>query len=503
VLLNEAIDLQHDLADAHFQLGKLREQRGQRADAADCHEMALHFDAGHVPARRALAGLQQALGDHAEAAAHFRKLIDLDARDPAAHGNLCLALYELGAYEEARSHGERAVALDPRMAEAHHNLGLVLSALGEPAPAVAHFRRALDIKPLAAIAAGLGHALRDLGQIDQAIAAYDRALRLTPGYGDAVSNRAQAYLLKEDYRPGWEQYEKRFEASGTAVRDFGLPRWNGEPLTGKTILVHAEQGLGDEIMFMSCLPDLVERAERVVIECSQRLAALVRRSFPRAIVHGGSKEDPSDWIAQLGPVHCQLPIGSLPRWFRPERAAFPTAGGYLRPDPRTVSGWRSRLELGGKPAVGLSWRGGTPKTRARLRSMTLEHLTPVLRPDVVWVSLQHGTDCAELSGPAAVIRNFAGVTEDLDQLAALICALDLVVTVDNTNLHLSGALGRPAWAMLPASAEWRYGCGGATMPWYPSVRLLRQGADWRWQPVIEQLGAELAEYIGHTGTRSS
>jgi tetratricopeptide (TPR) repeat protein len=495
-LLREAIEFKHDLAEAHFRLGKIHEQRGELEDAADCHELAVHFEPGHVRARFALAGLHKTQGRHAVAAEHYRRVIEHHPEDAAAHCNLCFALYEAAEYSEARARGERAIELDPRLAEAHHNLGLVLMATGEPAQAARCFRRALELKPLAEVAAGLAHAYRDLGRLDEAIAAYDRALRLAPGFGDAVINRAYAFLLKGDFGAGWAEYEHRFAATRTGIRDFGLPRWEGEPLHGKTILVHAEQGMGDEIMFASCLPDLIAVAGRVVIECSDRLEALFRRSFPQAMVHGGKKEDPVDWLAQFPPVHCQVPVGSLPRWFRSGRAAFSRAAGYLRADAPRVREWRARIgAAAGKPVIGLSWRGGTAKTRSHLRSVPLEALHGLLRPEFVFVSLQHGVVPSELQAPVAVIRSFPGVTENLDELAALIGALDLVVSVDNTNVHLAGALGRPVWVLLSPSPEWRYGLSGEAVPWYPSARAFRREQGQGWDAVVARLEPELERLL--------
>jgi tetratricopeptide (TPR) repeat protein len=490
--LREAIDLQHDLAQAHFQLGALHERRGELEDAADCHQLAVHFDPTLAAAHFALAGLHKGQGRYSDAAGHYRRVIEHDPGNVAAHCNLCLALYENAEYPLARTHGERALEIDPRLPEAHHNLGLVLMATGNPVQAAQHFRRALKAKPRAEIASALGHAWRDMGRLDDAVASYERAVALTPGFGDAVINRAYAYLLKPDYKTGWDEYEKRFVATGTKCREFGLPRWNGEPLRDKTILVHAEQGLGDEIMFATCLPDLVASAGRVVIECSNRLEALFRRSFPQATVHGGKKEDPPDWVARHAPIDYQIPIGSLPRHFRSEVAAFPGTGGYLKADPLRVREWRERVGAPERrPAIGLSWRGGTPKTRSLLRSVPLDELGPLLRLELDFISLQHGEVPAELGRQAAPIRSFPVVTEDLDELAALVCALDLIVSVDNTNVHLAGALGRPVWVLLAPSPEWRYGLNGDTMPWYPSARLFRRDHGEAWGAVLARLVREL------------
>jgi hypothetical protein len=440
--------------------------------------------------------MRKSQGRHDLAAEHYAKIIELSPEDSAAHTNLCLALYETAAYDRARHHGERAIEIDPKLPEAHHNLGLVLREVGEPARAVQHFKRALELKPRAEMAAGLAHAYRDLGRLNEAIASYDRALRLKQDLGDAVINRAYAYLLKEDYGVGWAEYEGRFSATGTKVREFGLPRWNGEPLRGKTILVHAEQGLGDEIMFASCLPDLIAQADRVIIECSDRLEPLFRRSFPQAVVHGGKKEDPTDWVMQYDPVHWQLPIGSLPRWFRLDRAGFPRKGGYLKADSGDIDKWRTQLGVKNRRVIGLSWRGGTAKTRSHMRSVPLQLLVPLLGHDEVFVSLQHGMEAGELDAAGGRIRTFSDATENIDHLAALVAALDLVVSVDNTNVHVAGALDRPVWVLVAASPEWRYGLSGETMPWYPSAKLFRQGTDRRWEPVIERLAGALDDLRG-------
>ena len=499
-LLGEALDRVHDLAEAHFQMGELHGRRGEPEDAADCYELAVHFDPGHVPAHYALAALHKSQGRHTQAAEHYKRIVESSPRDAAAHTNLCFALYEMAAYEEAREHGERALAISPKLPEAHHNLGLVLREIGEPARAVRHFQKALELAPRAEMAAGLAHAYRDLGRLNEAIASYDRALRLKPGLGDAAINRAYACLLKEDFADGWAQYESRFAATGTKERDFGLPRWQGEALEGKTVLVYAEQGLGDEIMFASCLPELLARAQRVILECSDRLAPLFQRSFPQAIVHGGKKEDPEGWVGQHTPIHYQVPIGSLPRWLRPERSAFDRSAVYLHADRAVANDFRMQLAAGHKPVIGLSWRGGTPKTRSHLRSLPLELLTPLLKEDALFVSLQHGVGSSELAG-AAALRTFPAATDDLDRLAALISALDLVVSVDNTNVQLAGALGRPVWVLLSASPEWRYGSRGETMPWYPSAKLFRQGGDRRWEPVIRQLMTAFSEWIERSQAR--
>ena len=495
--LRAAIGSKHDLAEAHFLQGTIHERRDELDDAADCFRLAVHFDPRLKPAHFALASLFKKCGRLAEAAEQYRRVIEQDPNDVAAHCNLGHALHEMAEYAQAVVHAERALAIEPDLPEAHHNLGIALTALGRAAQAVPHIRRALEKEPRAEMAAALGHAYRDLGRLADAIASYDRALELTPECGDAIANRAYTFLLKGDYATGWIEYEKRFTATASGTRDFGLPRWNGEPLRDRTILVHAEQGVGDEIMFASCLPDLVSAAGRVVIECSKRLEPLFRRAFPGTFVHGGRKEDGADWLREVERPDFQISIGGLPRFFRGAAEAFPQHAGYLQADPDRTEYWAGNLRrMGSGLKAGLSWRGGTPKTRSPLRSIAPAVLAPLLaQPGVTFISLQHGADAGELGRypGAAPVHTIDGLTEDFDALAGMICALDLVISVDNTNVHLAGALGRPVWVLLSASPEWRYGAGGEVMAWYPSARLFRQSRPCEWEPVVARVAAELAK----------
>jgi tetratricopeptide (TPR) repeat protein len=416
-------------------------------------------------------------------------------RDPVARSNLCSALNVLGRYEEARREGEQARRLAPGLAAAHHNFGLALLGLGRAEEAERALRRARQLAPaLAQVSSALGHALRDQGRFDDALAAYDAALRIDPEFGDAIINRAQLLLLRGDYARGWQAHEQRFEALGAASRaQEGVTPWRGESLAGRTILVHGEQGVGDEVMYASCIPDLAAKAGQVLFQCSDRLAPLFARSFEGVQVRaagaarrrGGPRPD------------LQVDIGSLPRFLRACAEDFPTRASWLVPDPGRVERWRGRLSgLGGRARVGISWRGGAPATRGPLRSVPLDELEPLLRLDgVEFVSLQHpvpGAPEDEQDRIDALGVHQFDATEDLDELAALICALDLVVSVDNSNVHLAGALGQDAWVLLPRSPDWRYGWSGEMMPWYASLRLWRKAPREGWPDVIRRVADELS-----------
>lgn len=438
-------------------------------------------------------------GPHADAVedavSRWQSAVDANPRDAVARSNLCSALNAQGLHEPARREGLEARRLAPGLAAAHHNFGLALLGLGRAEEAERALRSARKLAPeLPQIVSALGHALRDQGRFDEALAAYDESLKLDPEFGDALINRAQLLLLRGDFTRGWPAYEQRFEALGASSRSHSrTARWRGEPLAGRTILVHGEQGVGDEVMYASCIPDLAAQAGQVVLRCSDRLAPLFARSFERVQVRGARGARGGEPRPDF-----QADIGSLPRYLRASPDDFPARRSWLVPDAGRVESWRSRLAaLGGRARVGISWRAGAPATRGPLRSIALGELERLLRlPGFEFVSLQHPNPGMPEEEPDQVealgIHGFAAVTENLDELAALICALDLVISVDNSNVHLAGALGRETWALLPPSPDWRYGWRGDTMLWYESVRLWRRGPRERWRDVVARVAEALA-----------
>jgi tetratricopeptide (TPR) repeat protein len=529
-------------ADAHRRLAELAFGVGDFEAAIDGFALALHYRPGETDAMIGYAGALRASGDAAAAERVCREAIDIEPSSPAARlelaatlkaqdrvteaigeyrvalamqpgnpGLLCnlgLALHQAGEYAEAAAILRRALAEQPDLAEAHHNLGLVLRECGDIEGAIAEFDAAMSVRPQLASRSARAHALRDAGRIDVALAEYDAILAAHPDYGDAVLNRAHALLMCGDYARGWDAYEHRFAAGKVAPRLFALPQWQGGPAAGKRILVAGEQGLGDEIMFASCVPDLIAREGGCVVECNIRLAALFARSFA-VPVHGGTKQDADGWLSEFPQLGWQVPAGSLPRVFRRDAAAFarqPAA--YLRADPQRVAVWRERYAaLGAGSKIGIAWRGGNPQTRGGLRSMELAGLAPLIGiPGVHWISLQHGGVDAEIEGLrrncGTGVAAWPGTGADIDELAAMIAALDRVVTIDNTTAHLAGALGVPVWILLARGADWRYGTGDTHMPWYPHARLFRQRASTLgWAAVVAAAAAALRDETGGAGAQ--
>ncbi len=499
-----AIEARHDDARAYDYLGLSHLKQDHLEDAADCFVMATHFRPEYPEAFYHLALVAQRRGAHRDAVASLERATALRQDYADAHNALGASLLELGDVERAAAEFEQAIAAQPDFAFAHNNLGYVLLRdLGDYERGIAHIETALRLAPHDPGAwCNYTMSLSHQGRLDEAIVICDRLLAARPDMHEARLNRALAALRLGRFAEAWPDYEARkLVRSNYIPRAFPFTEWRGEALVGKTILAYAEQGLGDEIMFASCLPELIARAGHCVVECSPRLEKLFARSFPDAVVHaGGQAERDQRWLSSLGRVDYQVAIGSLPAYFRRQRADFPAHQGYLHAGAGQTARWRERLRaLGSGLKVGISWRGGMASTRRELRSMQLLDWLPLLKtPGCDFVSLQYGECGAELVALAGqhgfAAHHWPQAIEDYDETAALVAALDLVISVQTAVVHLSGALGRPAWALVPAVPEWRYQQSGETMPWYPGVRLLRQPQLGDWQPVVARAAQDLAQF---------
>jgi tetratricopeptide (TPR) repeat protein len=493
--LEAARGLDASLGDVDADLGNVAALCGRLGDAERHYRAALARHPGHPGILANLGRLLWTRRERAAAKAAFAEALEHDPGwEPALKGFASLAIDEqdLGRLRRVL---ERA----PDCAAAHAAHGAVLLRVAQDAPgALEQFDLALhggddDVD----VHGGRGLALNALGRTQEALQEFDAALARDPHDGSWRWHRALALLALGRYAVGWVDYEIRLRSEDRPQRDFGLPRWTGGDLSAQTILVHAEQGLGDEIMFASCLPEIVARAHGCIIDCHPKLAGLYRRSFPGARIHAGTQFDDPGWLAALGPADCQVPVGSLPLYLRPSRAAFPDRDHYLVADPARVQRWRARLAgLGARDVIGLSWRGGSKDTGRERRSVSLERLRPLLaRPGAHWISLQYDTAPREVEAFAQAsgvrLSHWPEAIDDYEETAAMLCALDLTISVCTALVHLAGALGRPVWVAAPVAPEWRYGVRGVDMPWYGSVRLYRQSPGEDWEPVIARLGAAL------------
>lgn len=328
-------------------------------------------------------------------------------------------------------------------------------------------------------------------QPERAVTWCDRALQEDPKCHKARVQRGMACLELGRWREGWDGWKHTYAAGDRHRKRYGeLPPWDGEP--GKHVIVYGDQGIGDEIWAASCLADLQKASRKVTLDCHPRLDALFRRSFPEIEVHG-SRKDLSElaWLAKSD-AEAHVCLADLPGFFRNEGEW--DGRPYLRPGHRT--------DLFAKKCIGISWTGGTKRTRTDLRSLPLEALEPILRarPDARWFSLQYTPDAArqvcELEETTGLrVAHYPGCVEcyDYDRTASFVASLDLVITVCTTVHHLAGALGVPCWTLVPSRASWRYGHKGDAVPWYGSAKLFRQAEDGDWSGPVERIARGLAD----------
>lgn len=468
---------------------------GRAEDALDDFTLALHYDPRSESAYRGLVLALDRLGRLREIEIASREYLARNPDSDEAFYQLGRVAQVEGRFDEAEAALEQALALNPTNKHALNFLGLIAAReFADFERGESRVRQALALDPdYGAALANLGWILNEQRRYDEGMALLRRALTVRAGGDEVRFLAATADLKRGEFAAGWDAYDARFADPTAAKRPFGFPAWDGSRLREGALLVFGEQGLGDQIMFASCIPDAMARVERCVIECEPRLAPIFARSFPGARVYPGRLSDPLPaWLTEVAPIGAQAPVGSLPGFFRRHRDAFLPHQGYLKADASKVARWRDRLDrLGGRRSIGVSWRGGWMRSRRQLRSLDLAALAPVLLGvDAEFVSLQYNDCAAELAGfkraTGKTVWHWQEAIDDYDETAALVCALDGIVTVCTALVHLAGALARPAIVLVPYSAEWRYGDQGEAMVWYPSVRLLRQRAPNGWEPVVTE-----------------
>ena len=404
-----------------------------------------------------------------------------------------MVIFQQGDAEQAVELIRRAIAIHSTAASYYSNLGNVLQSQEKLPEAEACYRRALDICPeWAEVHLNLGNILKARGAVDAALSSYRSARLLDPALAEAQVAESTALLLQGDFGGGWEGFEARWRSRDcdTRPRSFSQPRWRGERGVPGRLLIWGEQGVGDEIMFAGLLPEVLADGNPCVVDCDARLKPLFARSFPEIEVVPGS-----DLLCVAG-IAAELPSGSLPGLLRRSLADFArTTSPYLIADAARVKRLRTRY-ADGRPLVGIAWRSNNKKSGHR-RSIEFEELAPLFaQSGVRWVSLQYGDPVAinaQASAAAAPLVIDAEVDQlaNLDDFAAQVAAMDLVVTIDNSTAHMAAALGVPTWTMLPFAPDWRWLLARENSPWYPTMRLFRQLEPGRWKPVIEQLEREL------------
>ena len=388
---------------------------------------------------------------------------------------------------------DRALKVRPDFARAHFKRGNVLQALKRYEEAVASFDHALGLRPSYAVAHyNRGLALHELRRCEEAVASYERAINLRPDFAEAHLNQSLSRLVIADFGRGWQGYEwrRKVKSPGNIWRNFKQPQWFGhENISGKTILLPAEQGYGDTIQFCRYVPLIAARGARVVLEVLTPLAELMTTLTGTSQIV--CRNDPLPDFD----IHC--PLLSLPLAFGTRLETIPSAVPYLRASSQGAMTWDTRLGPKRRPRIGLAWSGERLHPGDLNRSIPLSALLSLLDIDATFVSLQKvvRAEDAMVLQTRGDLRHFGDALKNFSDTAALISNLDLVISIDTSVAHLAGALAKPVWVLLPFIPDWRWLHDRADSPWYPTARLFRQDNTRAWDNVIVRVHAALGEFV--------
>ncbi len=464
-------------------------QAGRLSQAEQLYRQILQQEPNQIEALQLLGIIAFQNGNTEEAIACYRKALAVNPNLAPVHSNLGIALRTQGKLEEATWHYQQAVALQPNNAQFHYNLGFILQAQEKFEEAQESYRQVVALQPNYVEAYyNLGYVLYVQGQIEQAIACYDRAIELKPDYVEARVNRAEALLLLGDWTPGFAEYEWRWRRfKPEQLPTFSTPPWDGSNLQGKTILLYAEQGLGDTFQFVRYASLLKELGGRVIVACLPSQVQLLK-TVPGVEQVVALDDD-------LPEFDTQAPLMSLPYLMGTTLETIPAQIPYLFPP----ESHHLRLEAppGTRLKVGIVWTGNLDNVHNRRRSCGLEAFLPILEiPDVEFYSLQVGQRSQDLATlpPAIRVQDLSRQLLDFTDTAAVVAQLDLVITIDTSVAHLAGALGKPTWVVLTFVPDWRWLLSRSDSPWYPTMRLFRQDSPGNWSGVFAQVARALQSY---------
>jgi tetratricopeptide (TPR) repeat protein len=494
--LDKAVQLKPDATGLWMALGNVLVDLNRTDQAILAFQHVLKLDGQHRDAAYNVGSLLCQSGRSEEALTH----IDLADRLKPDHAPTlqmrALTLFSLDRFEEALVDIRRAQALDPAQADICNNLGVFLHRLGRDAEALPWFDRAIAVRPdYVAAHSNRANSLAHLRRFADAFAAYDRVKAIEPGNADADWAVALLQLQLGNFEAGWLGREARWKVPSLSIARFSFdqPMWLGkEPVEGKTVLVHVDEGLGDTIQFVRYVPMLAQLGARVILVVPDALCALM------AELPGVSQCLPLSQAAILPPFDTYVPLDSLPLAFGTRLETIPAATPYL-PLPASArrQAWDHRLGPHDRMRVGLVWSGNSRHKNDHNRSLPFRALTPILDLDATFVSLQKDPRPADL-GALRERTEIVDLTEhltDFVETAALACCLDLVITVDTSMAHLAGALGRPTWILLPYMPDFRWLLDRDDSPWYPTARLFRQTASRDYAEVIARMRGELSAAI--------
>jgi len=463
-------------------------QNGNLRQAETLYRQILQLDPRQADALHLLGFLGFQTGHPQEGIPIIRRAITLNPQDPIYHFNLGIVLHSQGQLPEAAACFQAALRINPQGVEVYKNLAEVFRKQGKMEEAIACLSEALRINPEFVEGHNdVGILLKNLGRLTEALEHFDHALSIDPEHAPSRWNRALLRLRWGELLDAWKDYEFRWQKPGCVARHLDRPRWDGSLLAGRTILIYAEQGLGDTIHFIRFAPLVKERGGNILFECQPQLKKLLAdvAGVDQLLVQGSAPP----------PFDVQVPLMSLPGLLRTTLATIPGAGSYLRANPKQILHWRKELAPLDGFKLGIVWQGTPTHANDPQRSVPLAQFAPLGRLEGVrLISLQVGKGKQQLEGVPFPITDLGSRFDlsTLDDLAAVLMSLHLVVTVDTAVAHLAGALGVPVWVVLPIAPDWRWFLDRSDSPWYPTMRLFRQRRPGDWADVFQQVAAEVS-----------
>jgi tetratricopeptide (TPR) repeat protein len=496
--IDKALVVNPNYASAHSNRGNALNDLGQHQAAVQSYDKAIALKSDHWEAFYnrgiALNGLKQ----YQTATESYDKAIALKPDYWEAYYNRGIALTALKQYQVAIESFNKAIAVNPAHAEAYYNRGIALNELKQYQAAIDSYDKAIGLRPDYALAHTIrGDALHDLKQPQAAIDSYGKAIAIDPEDAEAHWNLSLCQLQMGDFRRGWANYEWRWKS--TKIESFRhrpvflQPRWTGEQsLQDKIILLYSEQGLGDTIQFCRYASLVGNLGARVLVQVHRPLLGLLSgvKGITRVLAQGD----------ELPAFDYQCPLMSLPLVFKTEVDTIPVEESYISSDPAKLAYWRASLGNKTRARVGLVWSGSSVHKNDAHRSLMLSDFIKQLPANFQYISLHKEIREADLETLALnpLILHYENELMDFTDTAALCELMDVIISVDTSVAHLSGAMGKPTWVLLPFVSDWRWLIDREDSPWYPGVKLYRQAAIGNWSDVFTRLGADLLRLVEQT-----
>jgi Tfp pilus assembly protein PilF len=484
----------HNNINALYNLGVLYNQLENYDLATTYIEKLLRINPNNANAYYILGKASHALGHFDKAVDCYRKVINLNPFSALIYYNLGETLQDKGELDEAFIYYKKELDINPDYADAYNNIGIILHSKGQLDEAIRYYEKALMLNPHSEnMHNNLGILYKDRGNLNKAIKYYRKALRMNPSQAVIHYGFSMTLLLDGKFEEGLKEYEWRWGTKDFLqyTRNYTKPLWDGSNISGKTILLHSEQGIGDTIQFIRYAPLIADKGANVIVDCQGELVPLLKG------VEGIRQFVEQEKSPEFD-IHC--PLLSLPLLFNTKLESIPAKIPYIMVDTLLVDKWKDKIANdNAKLKIGLVWAGRPEHKNDRDRSCSLKVFLPIAElGDISLYSLQKGKAAKQAQNPPRGMKllDYTEEIRDFSDTAALIENLDLIVSVDTSVVHLAGALGKPVWTLLPFAPDWRWLLNREDSPWYPTMRLFRQTAQGDWESVIAKVTDDILKIIG-------